>query len=262
MENDEWSDSRFDRVLFGRGKESFNRGVYDEMNNRLLCTFNDTSRNRFRKDIGINRFTRMRRVTKFNLYKVFNVNGEVKKEVKAVDLTRVNLRELVAKANNTNYFELGLPLPVNKVSRVVGVYAGPLNSRGFAPNYEEDFDVKRLAMTHFTEFQEQIEGVNVKVLPGNWAFNCKNIEDMASSPTGDYKLQDLIDGYFSRIGIDLVLPNIGEFEPRRLDRLGVNGKLLSKSVYSYLQGDKRFALRFFFSVLIMIAASATWLFFI
>lgn len=38
--------------------------------------------------------------------------------------------------------------------------------------------------------------------------------------------------------------------------------LLSKSVYSYLQGDKRFALKFFLSVLIIIGASAVWLLFI
>ena len=38
--------------------------------------------------------------------------------------------------------------------------------------------------------------------------------------------------------------------------------LLSKSVYSYLQGDKRFALKFFVSVLVIIGASAIWLLFI
>ncbi len=38
--------------------------------------------------------------------------------------------------------------------------------------------------------------------------------------------------------------------------------LLSKSVYSYIQGDKRFALKFFVSVLIIIGASALWLLFI
>ena len=38
--------------------------------------------------------------------------------------------------------------------------------------------------------------------------------------------------------------------------------LLSKSVYSYLQGDKRFALKFFLSVLVIIGASAIWLLFI
>ena len=38
--------------------------------------------------------------------------------------------------------------------------------------------------------------------------------------------------------------------------------LLSKSVYSFIQGNKRFALKFFISVLIIIGASAIWLFFI
>lgn len=38
--------------------------------------------------------------------------------------------------------------------------------------------------------------------------------------------------------------------------------LLSKSVYSYLQGDRQFALKFFLSVLVIIGASAIWLLFI
>ena len=38
--------------------------------------------------------------------------------------------------------------------------------------------------------------------------------------------------------------------------------LLSKSLYSYLQGSKMFALKFLASVLVIILASTIWLFFI
>lgn len=74
----------------------------------------------------------------------------------------------------------------------------------------------------------------------------------------------------SFVGIDAIIVTLADmagktitFKFAFITFLLINAtNLLSKSVYSYLQGDKRFALRFFFSVLIMIAASATWIFFI
>ncbi len=71
-------------------------------------------------------------------------------------------------------------------------------------------------------------------------------------------------------GIDAIIVNLADmaghtitFKFALLTFLVVNAtNLLSKSTYSYLQGDRRFARNFFISMLIVIAASAVWLIFI
>ncbi len=70
-------------------------------------------------------------------------------------------------------------------------------------------------------------------------------------------------------GIDAILVTLAEmaghtitFKFAFITFLVVNAtNLLSKAGYSYLQGDKRFAKRFLISASIIIAASATWVFF-
>ena len=71
-------------------------------------------------------------------------------------------------------------------------------------------------------------------------------------------------------GIDAIIVNLAEmaghtitFKFAFVTFLVVNAtNLLSKSMYSYLQGDKRFALKFLLSAVAVIATSAIWLFFI
>jgi uncharacterized membrane protein (DUF4010 family) len=71
-------------------------------------------------------------------------------------------------------------------------------------------------------------------------------------------------------GIDAIMVNLAEmaghtitFEFAFLTFMIVNlTNLLSKSGYSYMQGDRRFALKFLVSVLIVAAAGASWLIFI
>ena len=70
-------------------------------------------------------------------------------------------------------------------------------------------------------------------------------------------------------GIDAILVTLAEmaghtitFKFAFITFLVVNAtNLLSKAGYSYLQGDKRFALRFLMAVGIIITASVTWVFF-
>lgn len=71
-------------------------------------------------------------------------------------------------------------------------------------------------------------------------------------------------------GIDAIIVNLADmagvtitFKFAFITFLMINAtNLLSKSVYSYLQGNKQFAFKFLMSVLIIIGASAIWLFFI
>jgi len=71
-------------------------------------------------------------------------------------------------------------------------------------------------------------------------------------------------------GIDAILVNLAEmagqsitFEFAFITFLLVNAtNLLSKTVYSYLQGSSKFALKFLVAVIFMIAASSVWLLFI
>ena len=71
-------------------------------------------------------------------------------------------------------------------------------------------------------------------------------------------------------GIDAIIVNLADmaghtitFKFAFITFLLINAtNLLSKSAYSYLQGSKEFALKFFLSVLAIILVSTTWLFFI
>jgi uncharacterized membrane protein (DUF4010 family) len=71
-------------------------------------------------------------------------------------------------------------------------------------------------------------------------------------------------------GIDAILVNLADmagssitFEFAFLTFILVNAtNLLSKTIYSFLLGDKRFAIRFMFSAMAIIGASALWLLFI
>jgi uncharacterized membrane protein (DUF4010 family) len=71
-------------------------------------------------------------------------------------------------------------------------------------------------------------------------------------------------------GIDAIIVNLADmaghtitFKFAFITFLLINAtNLLSKSAYSYLQGSKEFALKFFLSVLAIILVSTIWLFFI
>jgi uncharacterized membrane protein (DUF4010 family) len=73
----------------------------------------------------------------------------------------------------------------------------------------------------------------------------------------------------SLAGLDAILVNLAEmagntitFKFAFITFLLVNAtNLLSKTVYSYLQGTGKFALKFFIAAILIIAASAIWLFF-
>ena len=71
-------------------------------------------------------------------------------------------------------------------------------------------------------------------------------------------------------GIDAIIVNLAEmaghtitFKFAFLTFLAINAtNLLSKSVYSYVQGDRQFALKFFLSVLVIVLVGSVWLLFI
>jgi len=71
-------------------------------------------------------------------------------------------------------------------------------------------------------------------------------------------------------GIDAIMVNLADmagqtitFKFALFTFLMVNAtNLLSKTVYSYLLGSRKFALKFMFSAILIMAASTIWLFFI
>ncbi len=74
----------------------------------------------------------------------------------------------------------------------------------------------------------------------------------------------------SFVGIDAIIVNLAEMAGHTITYkfafvtfIVINAtNLLSKTVYSYLQGSKAFAIKFFIAVVAIMAASALWLFFI
>ena len=74
----------------------------------------------------------------------------------------------------------------------------------------------------------------------------------------------------SLAGIDAIIANLADMAGKSISLefglitfLLVNAtNLLSKSVYSFVQGDRKFAIRFLISVIIVMASGAIWLLFI
>jgi hypothetical protein len=138
-----------------------------------------------------------------------------------------SLRNIIrgSKTSKLDHIEYGLPLPVTRNCKLVGV----VDIKKRVPNpsknrvYEKD-DLIDYFMTKVDVNYSEDEFKNKSVFPGNWAYNSQNLIDMATPKDKIFSKYDIMDGYLSRIGIDLKLPYIGGFDPIQILNLDVNPK--------------------------------------
>jgi len=115
----------------------FSKNSIDDL---VSCTHSDHLKEKFLNS-KFNRFKHMGRVGRFYKYKNFVKYGYEVKERRLVDLRKVNLKHLIVKERNKPYsYESDLPLPINKISKIVGVYNGKVYKKGYKPTYDMDLD--------------------------------------------------------------------------------------------------------------------------
>lgn len=145
-------------------------------------------------------------VKRFNTYEFFTDGIIPSLKVIPQDFRKINLSKLLKGTTINNFREKGLPLPINKVSKIVGVFKGTLpfkkdRSIYFRDNYVRNVLVNELNVD-FSMIQEK------DVFPGSWPFSCHNMVQMCTLKNNCYSPSDLINGVFSRVGIDFKLPYI------------------------------------------------------
>jgi hypothetical protein len=181
-------------------------------------------------------------------------NGKVRVITRKHNLSKVNLKHRInkykkavinSKLNGStmpNHINYDLPLPVNKVSKIIGSYRAPGgNKKIFESNnvYDKNLLVQRLLMEVDKEYIDSRLSEPMFVCPGSHRYNSKNLRIMATPCDKEYSVDELLDGYFSRVGIDLILPKFNKFSPESILGVEVNGNSKPGILSSKLVGTKR-----------------------
>lgn len=231
---DKWSDSRYDA----------NIGI-NKTGNRLLdyflCTINDNHREKERNR-RFNRFNTMGRLKKYNIYKFETKDGKFYDNGVRVNKRSESLKKLISTARTKGFEEAGLPLPVNKYSKPVGVIRDDMTiSNNRRPRvYERDYVVADWLTHSHPELLESMTDNEIKIFGGDWRYTIQNIHTMCSDVRDySYRYDELIDGYFSRAGIDLILPKLNNYSSDYILGLPINPNAGSGHLTSRLVSKKR-----------------------
>lgn len=144
-------------------------------------------------------------------------------KTKKYDFTNYKFKDILEL--NNRYYKVGqgpLPLKTNDVCKLVGVYLGKLRKMRYVPKYEPDYMAKHYLESVSSDFKQVMSDKIFEVHPGSWACASKNLATMATTNGVFYSSKEIIDGYFSRIGVDLYLPDLKTIKPEYL--LGVKSK--------------------------------------
>lgn len=201
-------------------------GFDDKFSESIENTCNDSVKEKFCiENLGANRFKYMGRVRKFRKYNNFFRNGQLITQSRVVDLTNRNIKDVINEERGWTFgYHSDLPLPVNSVSKIIGTYSGKALHNRYNPSYNPAYDIKGILTSNSTRFAKYMDNKDAMVLPGSWRFSMVNLVKMASEPKAKYSVEDLIAGLKSRVGIDLILPRVGTYNPNSIIGLRINPK--------------------------------------
>jgi hypothetical protein len=188
----------------------------------------------------------MRRVKSYHKYKFVNNYGEPSLSSVKVDLRHLKIKDIIKDGDNTTVDTSMLPLPLTSYCKVIGTIdrkekvKRSLFKQRKHERYEKDYDVLEMLDVMNPDMVEPLIDSNVKVYPGDWCYNFNNIIDMCDdSNDRQFDVDDIIDGYFSRAGIDLVLPKIPCYSSDWIYGLGIKPKSSSGYLTSKMLFKKR-----------------------
>lgn len=185
----------------------------------------------------------MGRLKKYNLYKFETLNGKFIKSSRRVNMRNRSLKELIRIGRKHGYKKANLPLPLNKYSTIVGVVKDNMykvNLLSQRRSYEYDYTVAEYLRIRHPELYNKLIDSGIKVYSGDWCNTHRNIHNMCGDERDFwFTYKELVDGYFSRVGIDLVLPDLSNYSPEYILGLGINPKANSGHLTSRLINSKR-----------------------
>jgi hypothetical protein len=220
----EWSDSRFDAYI---GINNTGNKILDY----VLNTVNDNHKEKQRNE-KYSRFNTMGRLRNYNIYKFETCDGKFIEESKEINMRGKSLGSLIKSARIQGYEAVDLPLPVNEYSRPVGVIRDNMNTSNFSNNknkhYEKDFVVSDYLRACRSEIFDKLMDSGTQIYSGEWKYAQGNIVNMCLNPRPQsFAINTLIDGYFSRAGIDLILPKLTNYSTSYIFGLPINPKAKS-----------------------------------
>lgn len=180
----------------------------------ILSTVNDNVKEE-KRNMRFNRFSTMRRIKSYHKYSFMNDHGEPVLKSTKVKLGDVKIKDILDNNDNRTYTDTLLPLPITRNCKVIGtINRDEKIKRSLFKNnkhmrYVQDYDVIDMLNVMRPELVDPLVSANVRVFPGDWCYNFNNVIDMCDdSNDKQFDVMDIIDGYFSRAGIDLVLPKL------------------------------------------------------
>jgi hypothetical protein len=173
----------------------------------------------------VNRYAVMGKVRKFRKYRNVFKNGKLVCESRVVDLSKQKLSRIIRRESGKPYhYYSALPLPINSVSRIVGVVSKRKSSFRYNPHYEPDYEAKEILRKNNESYLNYTNDHGSAVLPGAWRFTSINLVDMCTPNGTGFTVDQMLKGIKSRRGLELRLPKVGQYDPSYILGLGVNPK--------------------------------------
>lgn len=157
-------------------------------------------------------------------------------EVKAnfFNFSKVKLKDHLKGTTLSNFRDKGLPIPINSISSIVGVFKGNLPLKKDKSLYIRDKVTRDVLINEPLYDWSKIQ--NKDVFPGSWIYSNHNLVQMATPKKNCYSPSDLINGIFSRVGIDFKLPYIKYWNINI-----INGILIKPNAFPGLLTSKLFS---------------------
>lgn len=198
-----------------------------DIETKIAMTHSDTLRDKYLCS-KFNRFKLMGKVRKFVKSHCYISYGQVHEVHRTVDLTRKSVKDFIRNNRGSFSFDNDLPLPVGPVSKIVGVYRGKYPVKFFKGSYKPDYTAYHFLRKACDTFRDLSDKNSIKVFSGEWKYNWPNLRDMCTPHVNKFTYDDMFKGLKSRVGIDLVLPEIPSYDagfinPVRVNHTSFNG---------------------------------------
>lgn len=198
---------------------------------KSYCTIGDNITNsripwRFRL-VGI--------VKRFIDYEFFSIDYDIKLRVREFNFSKTKLSTYLRGVNMENFREKGIPLPLTSVSKIVGVFKGTVPFKVDGRKYGQDQYV--IDSLNGERVYDLSSLNNKEIYPGSWKYSKENLIDMCTPKERFYSCTELINGIFSRVGIDFKLPYIKYWNINMINGILIKGKafpgLLTSKLFGY-----------------------------
>ena len=204
------------------------------MTTKELFMFSDNVRETFRNR-SFHRYNLMKRIINFNLYVLSWDGSKHVVDERRVDLTRMKFKDII----KTNKVKQILPLPTNKISKLIGCFKGKHRRINYMPRYEPHDTVKYYLQSVLDGFDNFLDNKCIHVFPGAWKYNCALLVDMLIDHKIKYTSENIIDDYLLRVGNDLHLPKISFIKPEYILGLKTKQDSYQDTITSIYVGNRR-----------------------